>query len=190
MTRHLDVQRAGVNPTLGSKFRPATVLAEGIRVLPDSEVTHLMSIMSYTNPRGVLSRYFAAKKALQEFGATVELVQVHNSAIRIAARLEFLTDHLRLNDELYSLVVGMGFNLTLRHTTKEHAYVLTESRYQSTSEFSSVAQVAEDLFRLAKMLEPYAFPLPDNLVHLPARTGTSGPVSTALDDRRVALSTS
>lgn len=187
MTRHLDVQRAGVNLTLGSKFRPASVLAEGIRVLPDSEVTHLMSIMSYTNPSGVLSRYFAAKKALQEFGATVELVQV-NGAVRIAARLEFLTDHLRLSDELHSLVVGMGFNLTLRCTPQEQVYILTESRYQSTAEFSAVAQVAEDLFRLAKMLEQYAFPLPDNLVHLPVSAGTSSQISSTPDLRKVAFS--
>ncbi|MFH1520125.1 MAG: hypothetical protein ABID61_00625 [Candidatus Micrarchaeota archaeon] len=193
MTSPLKIQCAGASPTLRPKFRPASVLAEGIRVLQDNEVSRIMFRMSYLNPQGILSRYYKAKKALQEFGGVVELVQVYQGAIRIAARLEFLTDHLRLDEDLHNLVVGMGFNLVLRHNVKpveEHVYILSESRYQSTSEFSSVASITENLLRLTKMLEQYTVELPDNVVQFPV--GTKQPIiipKGAFEDRSVALRT-
>jgi hypothetical protein len=189
MARQIELQRTDASLTSGPRFRPAHVLAEGMRVLSNSEVDRLMSTIGCRSPATILSRYHAAKKALQEqFGATVDLVQVDSGAIRIATRLEFLTDHLRLDEGLHLLVVGMGFDLVLRHTTTprvEHAYILTESRYRSTLDFSAVADIAENLLRLAKMIEQRIDQVPDNVVLFPASFSVSG----QFEERRVALGT-
>ncbi|MFH1785532.1 MAG: hypothetical protein ABH842_03810 [Candidatus Micrarchaeota archaeon] len=192
MHRQVGLVQSGGNS--GNKFRQFTLRAEGIQVLPQNTVENMVHTLHRRSAHSILSRYSAAKKTLQEqFGGVVELVQVHNGAIRIAARLEFLTDHLRLDEKLHSLVVGMGFDLVLHHRvrpTEEHVYIISESRYKSTADFSAVAHITENLLRLAKMLEQYTVELPDNVVRLPIGETTPTSVrSCTFENRRVALGT-
>ncbi|VVC04566.1 Uncharacterised protein [Candidatus Bilamarchaeum dharawalense] len=154
MARHLDLRSVG--GTLQPQFRKATVLGEGIQVLSDRELGKLLHQFHYSNPDSIFTRFLAAKKNLQEtFGGTVELIHDQSGITRIAAKLEFFTTHLRLDEDLHRLVVGMGFDLRLHHLADEHVYHISEGRQHSYREISSIATVADDLLRLALMLENF-----------------------------------
>jgi hypothetical protein len=126
--------------------------------LTDADVQRLLSLFHRNGKLDrMFGRYLDAKAALKERGASIGLKDTLR-AQRVCARLEVSTKNPSIDERVYSLVKGMGFDLTLKSMpTKEgdkRTYVITES---SSHDVSRIVGMAESLVRLSDMLSSPEF---------------------------------
>jgi len=164
-------------------FRKAEPLHECARVLGDRELARAFSVLHPIHGQDLLSRFEKARADLRSrFSVDANVVEKNHLGLRFEARLELVTDHKTIDDSLFDLVAGMGFDLTLSESpitgALERRYIVTPGRH-SSPDLSSAASGAEDLLRLASMLVPEHVPqkLPDNVVDL-AKARRSKPLHT------------
>jgi hypothetical protein len=122
--------------------------------LPDADVQRLLSLFHRNGKlHTMFRRYLDAKDALKERGASIGLTDTPG-AKRLCARLEVPTKNHTIEEGIYTLVKGMGFDLTLKSILvkggEKHSYAITES---SSHDVSRIVGIAEALVRLADMLK-------------------------------------
>jgi hypothetical protein len=119
--------------------------------LSDVNVRDMLTLFRRGRADMEFMRYTNAKEALKERGASIGLVD-RPEATRVEVRLELPTANPTIDDKLYGTVVGMGFDLKLVSSPdgKDRRYVVTE---RGNRDISRIADMAEDLLRLAELLK-------------------------------------
>lgn len=165
-------------------FRKAEPLSEGMRALPEDKIREVFAQLYPQRSSELFSKLMKAKDELKRlYDGTIDVAETTHSGLRMVFRLEFGTHHRTLDNDVYELVRGMGFELSLKtHPVIEDGLQLYEKRlwrqpngetyahyeplmdhvycvseHESTSgDLSKAAKMAEDLLRLAGMLMPAA----------------------------------
>jgi len=163
-------------------FRAAEPLAEGQRALPEAEIRQVFVSFFLRKADDMADRFEDARSKLRElFGASVEILETPSGALRLSARLEFLTEDRTLDPNLSHMVAGRGFQLRLfsvpvvsgssdeRYEYRERSdglgrkvgyyeqrmlrkYIISES--EASSKLDRAVQSAEALLELAGRLRP------------------------------------
>ncbi|MBD3210456.1 hypothetical protein GF318_03680 [Candidatus Micrarchaeota archaeon] len=122
--------------------------------LSDGNVKTLLSLFRRKSAVEMeFQKYSRAKEELKNLGGSIGLVENERTQ-RVEARLEVPTANPTIEDSVYSLVVGMGFELRLdtrpEKDGEKRTYVITERR---DHEVSNIVDMAESLVRLARTLK-------------------------------------
>ncbi|MFH0884875.1 MAG: hypothetical protein V1861_04150 [Candidatus Micrarchaeota archaeon] len=193
-------------------FRKVEPLAEGQRILPETEIRQVFSFFFKKGALDLATRFGDARAKLRElFGASAEIAETPAGGLRFLARLEFLTEDRSLDLDLNQKVVGAGFQLRLhsvpvtegspeeRFEKRERQegsgrkieffeqrmlrkYVITES--EDSSRIDRAAKSAENLLQLASILRPVGISedLPTNIVPLEKARVSKSPPKTGLQE--------
>lgn len=150
--RHVLTKQAGPSPSGKDALKGRPPLKEVPK--PDADVQGLLFLFHRERKlERMLDRYTDAKAKLKERGASISLKETMATQ-SFCARLEVPTSNPTIDDRLYSLVKGMGFELTLKSMPskegEKRTYVITESR---SHDISRIVGMAESLVRLADMLK-------------------------------------
>ncbi len=90
-------------------------MLEQQRKLAEPEVRSVFQAISRRHGESLFQRFQAAKERLEkEYDATISLVEPLGGGVSVTARLEFLTTHRTLDENLDQMVRAAGFSLTLR----------------------------------------------------------------------------
>ncbi len=97
------------------KVRKREPLLEQQRKLTESEVRYSLQSLSRRHGETMFQRFQSAKERLEkDYDAFIGLVEPIGGGVAVSARLEFLTTHRTLDENLEQLVRAAGFSLTLR----------------------------------------------------------------------------
>jgi hypothetical protein len=182
--KNVVFKQAGGTPALESVFRKVEPASEGHRLLPARELRDYLGL-SYSDfgAGEAYRRYLSAKDRLRErFGAFVDVAQSPHG-LKAVARLQLHTSDRTMDEELYSFVKGMGFELTLKTDGSGKGLYCVSEGYATDP--LKIAVIAEDLLRLASMLAP-AERLPDNVVDISAARSAMARPERPLSPRKAA----
>jgi hypothetical protein len=106
---------SGFKPPQKKGFRKGEpMLEQGARMLSEEEARWAFHSVSRRNGEALFQRFQEAKEMLSAlYDGHLNLVRTQHCGTRFAARLEFLTSHRSLDEDLDSVVRSAGFSLTL-----------------------------------------------------------------------------
>ncbi len=97
------------------QVRKREPLLEQQRKLTEPEVRYSFQSLSRRHGETMFQRFQAAKDRLErDYDAFIGLVEPLGGGVAVSARLEFLTTHRTLDENLDQMVRAAGFSLTLR----------------------------------------------------------------------------